>query len=133
MTEEKMPSSDSTQFRKVQFTVTLPEARQKEFAILLLNFISGNLPSNMPLYRFGEKTFREVADELLAHPDTSFALKKRVAEDENRDPIDALTDAELLHSMHAKRLSEVMPDVHHESASKCSAHGIHVSLSLLPC
>lgn len=42
--------------------------------------------------------------ELLSRPDVSFWLKKAIKDNENRDPLDALNDAELLLSVQRARV-----------------------------
>ena len=45
---------------------------------------------------------------LFRSPSTSFTLRKRIEEDERRDPVDACADAEMLVRLHELRCNGVL-------------------------
>jgi len=51
--------------------------------------------------------FDTLRQTVAADPAVSFALKRRLEEDMRRDPVDAMNDAELLHTLMERRLLEL--------------------------
>ena len=54
----------------------------------------------------GSKDYYQATRDALADPSTSYVLRKRIAEDDQRDPRESLTDARLLLALQEQRFSE---------------------------
>ena len=55
-----------------------------------------------------DETYDVLKNRLLSDPSTSFTLRKRIEEDERRDPVDACADAEMLVRLHELRCNAVL-------------------------
>lgn len=53
-------------------------------------------------------SYQEIVDRILSDAATSFNLRQRIQEDQKRDPVDAMNDAEVLHEVASLRLYEAM-------------------------
>jgi hypothetical protein len=53
-------------------------------------------------------SYQEIVDRILSDAATSFNLRQRIQEDQKRDPVDAMNDAEMLHEVASIRLYETM-------------------------
>jgi hypothetical protein len=62
-----------------------------------------------PTFDFAAHDYRDAAQMLVHDPDTTYALRSRILEDDKRDPTAALADAEQLHALQAKRFNEAGP------------------------
>ena len=52
--------------------------------------------------------YHDIVKRILSDAATSFNLRRRIEEDQLRDPVDALNDAEVLQEVANLRLQEVM-------------------------
>jgi hypothetical protein len=88
--------------------VEVEDSDERAFQALVAAFRAGWLRApavELPM----ERNYQEVAGLVQEDPASSFMLKRRVAEDAGRDPLDALGDAEMLHALTAKRFGELIP------------------------
>jgi len=92
--------SDST---SVTVNVDVPSDRHAEFLQIVASFKAGKTLTPAPVFDFKEKDYPATLRALVRDTSTSFPLRKRLLDDENRDALDALTDAETLHAVQAKR------------------------------
>lgn len=107
----------------VKIEIEVPQGRQAEIRLLVAAWLSGTpaasgpaagacaaLESTHPRIEtdLGGHCYADAARLLSTAPDVSFALKRRVAEDENRDPLDALADAQAHHALQALRVREAL-------------------------
>jgi len=90
----------------VTVSVQVEEGQQGALLQLVADFQAGRVHPTAPAFNFGDKTYPEAARALLSDPSISIPLKKRIAADDIRDPLDALTDAEQLHALQSKRFAE---------------------------
>ena len=93
----------------VTITVEVGKDQQLAFLQLVRDFHSGRVRVATPAIDFGDQAYRDAAKDLLNNPSASHALVKRIAEDDARDSLDALTDAEHLHALQSKRFAEAAP------------------------
>jgi len=95
--------------RTVSLAVDVPADRQGEFAQFVAQFLAGTAPAARPVFDFQGKDYPATVRALVRDPATSFALKKRLIDDDGRDALDALNDAETLHAVQSKRFTEAAP------------------------
>lgn len=96
------PSDDLT----LNLSVKIPRERHDEFKRLVAQFLVGATPAAPPAFEFRADDYPSTMRALVRDPATSFALKKRLLDDDARDPVDALHDAETLHAVQSKRFTE---------------------------
>ena len=58
-----------------------------------------------PAIDFQGRDYRQLVHDIVRDKGTSYALRKRIIEDDGRDPLDTLKDAELLHALQALRFA----------------------------
>ncbi|MDZ5459279.1 DUF1949 domain-containing protein [Azohydromonas lata] len=90
----------------VTITLQVPSEQVAEFEQLLKDFTSGKVRALAPAFDFDAHDYRGAAQALVHDPDTTYALRARVLEDDKRDPTAALADAERLHALAARRFAE---------------------------
>ncbi len=100
---------DPTPQPTVTVTVQIPAERRMEFERLLDDFTRGKVRAIAPAFDFATHDYRGAAQMLVHDPDTTYALRSRILEDDKRDPTAALADAEQLHALQAKRFNEAGP------------------------
>jgi hypothetical protein len=96
---------DPTPQPTVTMTLQIPAERQMEFEQLVNDFTCGKVRAIAPAFDFAAHDYRGAAQVLVHDPDTTYALRSRILEDDRRDPA-ALADAEQLHALQAKRFNE---------------------------
>lgn len=57
---------------------------------------------------FAGLTYKEALARLVSDPGAHYALKQRVLEDQERDPVDSLNDAEVLCAVQRLRLDDLL-------------------------
>lgn len=75
-----------------------------------------------------DSSYRTSATALLTDPAVSFALKRRISEDDNRDPADALNDAEKLHELASQRFHEAPGTFARETGALAAERGGRTAL-----
>lgn len=93
----------------VRLTLELSKDQEAAFLRLWHGFLAGKIRVETPAIDFDGKVYREAAKDIFTKEATSPALRKRISEDDKREPVDALTDAEMLHALQAKRFAESVP------------------------
>src|SRR5690349_16448737 len=87
----------------VTVTLQIPAEQHAEFEQLLRDFTCGKVRALAPAFDFDAHDYRGAAQALVHDPETTYALRNRVLEDDKRDPAAALADAERLHALQARR------------------------------
>ena len=90
----------------VTITLQIPAEKVAEFEQMLQDFTSGKVRAIAPAFDFDAHDYRGAAQALVHDPDTTYALRARILEDDKRDAAAALADAEQLHALQAKRFAE---------------------------
>jgi hypothetical protein len=57
---------------------------------------------------FPGMTHAQALERVLADPGTRYAVRERIREDQARDPVDSVADAEVLLALHELRLQEAL-------------------------
>lgn len=99
-----------------KISVEIEEGREEEFMSLVADFLGGNKP-RVSRGIGAEGSYQEQVSAVRSDPSTSFVLRKRIAEDASRDPVDALCDAEMLHHLSSRRFAEAAPDARYGNGS----------------
>ncbi len=100
---------DPTPQSMITVAVQIPAERRMEFEQLASDFARGKVRAMAPAFDFAAHDYQGAARMLVHDPDTTYALRSRILEDDKRDPAAALADAEQLHALQAKRFNEAGP------------------------
>jgi hypothetical protein len=92
--------------RTLKVTLEVPEEHLPALEQLLSDFNAGRVRAAAPAFDFTVRDYREAAQMLVHDPETSYALRARILEDDKRDPASTLADAEAMHALQAKRFAE---------------------------
>ncbi len=94
---------------KVTLTVQIPADERAAFLQLVEDFIAGRVRVRTPAIDFEGKTYRQAVAKVVSDLSASRVLRERVIEDDGRDPLESLADAEMLHALESKRFAEAVP------------------------
>ncbi len=98
-------TNDAPPCPTVKVTLEVPQEHLPAFEQLVSDFNAGRVRAAAPAFDFTARDYREAAQALVHDPETTYALRGRILDDDKRDPAAALTDAEALHSLQARRFA----------------------------
>ncbi len=104
-----MDSTTPSPIVTVKLTVEVPADRRGEFLHLVQEFHAGKIRVSTPVVDFQGKGYREAVRVVLADQPTFSTLRNRIVEDDGRDALESLTDAEILHGLQSQRFAEAVP------------------------
>lgn len=93
----------------VTITVEISPDRRDEFLRLVQDFKDRKVRAITPALTTQGQGYQAAVRDLVRSKSTSQTLRKRLLEDDGRDALDTLTDAETLHAVQSKRFSEAAP------------------------
>jgi len=88
-------------------------------AALYHEYLEGKIRVCTPAVSIEGETYSEAAGAVIADDRTTYFLRGRLAEDEGRDPVDALADAELHLALQTRRFAEEVSDAEASHPSLC--------------